>query len=311
MADLVIRQGDSTPIFTQTLRDQNGNILNLTGCTVQFVMRLITAAAPQVNAAATVVSATNGEVSYAWAAGDTATAGIYACTFQVTTTSSGATYTYPNDGYLEVSVEQNLTTTGGQTLVSLGEAREYLNFSNTDKARDAKLLRFIDQITPDIEFITGPILPRVYDEVYDGGQHFVRVRHRPIINVLAVSEFRGPIEYTQAIVPDPAHGNIYSVEWDDTGRIVRRSAGGGIIAFPAMPQSVHVVYEAGFLTVPENVVGATLELLRIHFQESQQGRPGSPGSSSGAEEDKPIIGFLIPGKVREMLLPNKRHASVA
>ena len=75
MADLTIRQGDVTPIFTATIYDQNGQVYPLNGCTVQFVMRLITAATPQVNAVATIVNPYNGEVSYSWQTADTATTG--------------------------------------------------------------------------------------------------------------------------------------------------------------------------------------------------------------------------------------------
>lgn len=313
MSDLVIRQGDTTPAFVQTLLDASGNPLDLTGSSVVFVMRAITAAAPTVEAAATINDPINGVVEYDWSTADTAVSGIYAAEFHVTD-ASGGTYTYPNNGYLEISVEQNLTTPGGATLVSLGEAREYLNFMTTDKSRDAKLLRFIDQIRPVVEFITGPIIVQQYDELYDGGQHFVRLRHRPIVQIIAVSEFRGPIEYNLPLVQDAAHGEIYSVELDDQ-RLVRRSAGGGIIAFPAMPQAVHVVYTAGFLTVPPNVTLGTLELIRLHFQQTQQGRPRLGGSAAtdtdGEEPGRMILGFFVPNRVRELLQPSKKHSSIA
>ena len=156
-------------------------------------------------------------------------------------------------------------------------------------------------------------MPRVYDETYDGGQHFIRLRHRPVIQLIAVSEFRGPIEYTQSLVADPAHGNIYSVEIDTLNRIVRRSAGGGIIAFPAMPQSIHVVYEAGYLTIPPNVTHGTLELIKFHFT-GQQGRPRLGASAVAGDFGEPeheIMGFFVPQKVREILQANRRHSAIA
>jgi hypothetical protein len=297
--------------MTATILDSFGNAVDLTGCTVRFVMRALTASTPTVTAAATVTTVAPGRVQYSWAAADTAAAGIYAATFRVTTTSGGATYTYPNDGYLEISIEENLTSAGGAALVSLGEARDYLNFTDADKSRDAKLVRFIEGVTPVVEAITGPILVRQYDEVYDGGQLFIQLRHRPVVNLLGVSEFRGPIEYSLLNIPDPAHGNIYSVEID-LSRIVRRSAGGGMIAFPSGLQTIHVVYTAGFSTVPANVRDGTLELIRINFQQTQQGRPraGGGGEAEG-EMTGPYVGFFVPGRVREMLQPNKRRPSIA
>ena len=38
------------------------------------------------------------------------------------------------------------------------------------------------------------IIVRQYDEWYDGGQTFIRLRHRPIHTLIGVSEYRGPIE---------------------------------------------------------------------------------------------------------------------
>lgn len=324
MADLTVRQGDSLPAFPVTILDQNGYVFDLTGCTVTFVMRAMNASTPTVNAAATIVSAPAGTVQYAWGATDTATTGIYACTFQVVNTTSGATYTFPNDGYLEVSIEENLTTPGGATLVSLGEARDYLNFLTTDKARDAKLLRLIRSLQPTVEFICGPIIPTQYEEWYDGGQVQITLRRRPattygttpIFSVQAVSEYNGPIEWPLAIIQSPDQGQLYSVQVDQRlYRLVRRTAGGGVQAFPSMPQSVHVWYTVGQTTVPANVVEGALELLRIHFHGTQQGRPrmGSGGgiTTDDSEPGREIMGFFVPNGVRERMSPGKRAPAIA
>ena len=197
-----------------------------------------------------------------------------------------------------------------QTLVSLNLVKEACKIPTTDPSNDALLTRWITAVAPVIESITGPILPRMYDEVYDGGQHFVQLRHRPVMELMACSEYRGPIEYVLQIIQSPDQGQIYSCQLDGS-RVVRRSAGGGIIGFPSMPQSVHVVYAAGYQTAPANVVEGTLELLRIRFQHSQQGRPRGGLSSDEDGPGREIMGFLVPYEVREWLVPNRRHASVA
>jgi hypothetical protein len=196
-------------------------------------------------------------------------------------------------------------------LVDLLAVKDYLNIPFSDSTQDAKLTQFISAITPVVEAITGPILPQQYEEWYDGGQYFIQLRHRPILDLIACSEFRGPIEYVLPLVADPAHGQIYSVQVDGS-RVVRRSAGGGIVAFPGMPQAIHVVYQAGFDTVPANVYQGTLELIRIQFQHTQQGRP-RPGASAVDEgmPEREIMGFFVPYSVRELLSPNRRHSSVA
>lgn len=322
MADLAIRQGDTLPAMATTILDPYDGVFDLTDCSVMFVLRAMNASAPIVHRAATIIAARAGTVEYSWQAGDTATTGIFAAVF-IITTGDGGTYTYPNDGYLEVSVEENLTTSGGATLVSLGEAKDYLNFQASDKTRDAKLLRFIRSIQPSIEFLTGPILPQQFEEWHDGGQTFIILRRRPsttyatspILSVQAISEYSGPIEWPLSIVGSPDEGQLYSVQVEPRlGRIVRRTSGGGVQPFPNMPQSVHVWYTAGQSAVPDNVKEGTLELIRLHFQQTQQGRPrigGAAAADSDEAPDKPFIGFFIPGKVRELLAPNRRAPAVA
>lgn len=319
MSDLTIRQGDTLPVLTQQILDPFGGVFDLTGCTVRFVMRATNGSTPTVSAAATVLTAKSGTVQYAWSASDTVATGIFAGTFQVTTADSG-TYTYPNDGYLEISIEENLTTTGGATLVSLGEARDYLNFS-TDKSRDAKLLRFIRAVQPDVEAICGPIIPQQFEEWYDGGQVQITLRRRPsttygttpIFSIQAVSEYNGPIEWPLALIASPDQGQLYSVTFDPRlARLVRRTAGGGVQAFPNMPNAVHVWYTVGQSSVPDNVKEGTLELIRLNFQDTQQGRPraGGGGDIEGGMTG-PYTGFFVPGRVKEMMAPNKRAPAIA
>jgi hypothetical protein len=114
-------------------------------------------------------------------------------------------------------------------------------------------------------------------------------------------------------VPTPDAGTIYSYSFEPPGRIVRRTTGGGVTDFPRAIESVWVSYTAGFAKVPANVTGAVAELLRVHFQMTQQGPPRAGGGSFAEELEPatPIIGFFIPGYVREMLQPNRRHPAIA
>jgi hypothetical protein len=318
-ADLFIRAGDTTPAFTDTILDSSGNAYNLAGKTVTFTLRSLQAsAAVSLAGSVTVVNAATGQVSFGWGANDTANAGagLFNAEWRVTTDG----YTFPNDGYRTISIEQPLST-APQQLVSVSDVREYLNFPSTDRTQDAKIMRFIKAVRPVVEAITGPILLQTFEEWHDGGQHFIRVRRRPstgygttpVFNLIACSEFRGPIEYTLAIVQDPAHGTIYSVMQDTKGNVYRRSPGGGVIAFPAMPRSVHVWYQAGQSAIPENVYEGTLELIRINFQKTQQASRAFAYSNQDTAVDMPGVptGFFVPGRVRELLAPTKRPPVVA
>ena len=309
--DFVIRQGDTAPTLTYTCTDISGNALNLTGATVQFVMRTITSSTPSIQASATIVSATAGTVSFTFTAAQTATAGQFMGTF-VVTYSGGGIQTAPADGYLSINIEDNLTTTGGSQIISLAEAKDYLNIPASNKTDDAKLVRMIKGIGPVIEFIVGPVIEKQVDEWHDGGTDTIILRQRPVVNVLAVSEYVGPIEWDLAIVQDPAHGQIYSCQVElATGRIVRRTTGGGTVNFTPGRETVHVVYLAGRTSIDENITFGTLELLRINFSQTQRRRPqvgGDPGFAVDAQEPgQQIMGFFVPNRVRELLLPSKRR----
>ena len=103
-----IKKGDRLPAFTGIVKDGDGVIVNLTGCTAKFIMSKIPGGIPVVNASATIVPPpTSGQVSYAWGATDTATAGTYYAEIEVT--FPGALLeTFPNDGYATVIIGTDL-----------------------------------------------------------------------------------------------------------------------------------------------------------------------------------------------------------
>ena len=312
MADYTLKRYDTGPAITATILDAFGNTVNLTGASVNFVMRPMTAVAPTTNLAATIVSAPAGTVSYTPTSTDTGIAGIYQAEFHITS-SGGVKTTFPTAGYLEIQIEEDLITPGGSRIVGVGEAKAYLGFQDSDKSRDAKLLRFIDAMTPVVEGITGPIVQRtIQNELHDGGgRQFLSLRNRPVITVSAVTEYRGPIAYPLTQIATPDLGTIYSYMWETNGRITRRTVGGGTTPFPPGIDSVYVTYSTGYIVPPANVVEGVLELIRINFQETQQGRPKVGSLDGGDMAREPFLGFFVPGRVRELLAPNKRHPRIA
>ncbi len=100
--DFVIKRGDLLPVFTATLKDANGNPVDLTGTTVKFIMRFVGATTAKVNAAAAVDPDqvnNKGKVTYAWTGTDTNTGGIVEAECPVTF-PGGKTETFPSDRYL-------------------------------------------------------------------------------------------------------------------------------------------------------------------------------------------------------------------
>lgn len=324
-ADLFIRAGDVSPVFTDTILDASGNAYNLTGKTVKLVLRSFQASAVAVLAGTvTIPSPTTGAVQFAWGASDTLNAGpgLYNAEWQIVTDG----YTFPNDGYRTISIEQPLAG-APQQLVSIADAKEYALIPSSDRTQDEKLLRFIRALRPIVENITGPIIPQQFDEWHDGGACHISLRHAPktgfgtspLLTLLACSEYNGPVEWPLAIVASPDLGQLYSVMLDvRLRRVVRRTAGGAVQPFPSMPQAVHVIYEAGQNVVPDNVYEGTLELIRHNYQRTQQatGRLGNPYSSGGEDRDSDIstegiAHGLVWGKALAFLSPTKRFPSFA
>lgn len=318
-ADINIKQGDTLPVYTDTLALDDGTPVNLTGASVRFVMRSQTTSAPvALTGIAAITLAAGGDVSFTFSSADTASAGMFMANW-IVTFSGGQTMTFPTTGYLWVSVEENLTTVGGAQIVSLPYVRDYLNIAADDRDHDAKLTRFIHAVRPLIENITGPLLPTTFDERYDGGHPLIALRHRPssgpgtspVLTLNAVSEYRGPIEYTLAIVADPSRSTTYSCTLDASlGTITRRTSGGGSMAFYPGHDSIHVVYTAGQATVPENVHEAALEAIRLNYINTQPTGKSSHSVTDDLDRTRPL-GFFLPRSVIEMLAPNKRFPSLA
>lgn len=117
-AKFVITQGDRAPALVVTLLDAAGAPVNLTAASgVTFTMRDASLGAIKVNAgAATFVDQAGGQVSYAWAAGDTDTVGSYEAKFTVTWNDATQT-SFPTDegaqyNYITVTVVDDAGTVG-------------------------------------------------------------------------------------------------------------------------------------------------------------------------------------------------------
>lgn len=92
-------KGDRRTAIAATLRKPDGEVVDLTGCTVTFRMVKASDDTVKINsAAATVDDAEEGDVSYSWAAADVDTAAEYYAWWIVTRTSDSKTDRYPPEG---------------------------------------------------------------------------------------------------------------------------------------------------------------------------------------------------------------------
>lgn len=109
-ADFFIKQDDRLPEFGCILSDADEQVVNLSGATIMFIMRPRGGDPdddPKVEASASVVSAPAGSVKYAWATGDTDTAGSYNAEWEVTF-ADGRSETFPNNSNLVVKITADL-----------------------------------------------------------------------------------------------------------------------------------------------------------------------------------------------------------
>ena len=320
-ADWTIVSGDTEPDFVDQLTYSNGEVANLSGASVVFTMRAFTSEKPvTLTGTTTVTAATEGKVKYAPAAADTSGGSGWRAANWHGTFASGQTETFPTQGYLLVRIDQPLGASPA-LLIELGEVKEKLYIPASDRTHDAVLLNEIEAVGPLIEEHTGPILPATHDEWYEGGSSSISLRHRPsfgygtspVLNILACSEYRGPIEYNISLISTPTQGSVYSAMLNaELGTLVRRTSGGGTYAWwsdPSHPQqSVHIVYEAGQETVPANVRRAAAETIRWWWETTMMVGKGSLAQAD-AETYKPLV--ALPNSAVAMHAPTRRHPSFA
>lgn len=98
----VMQRGDTRPVLSAQLVNQDGTPYPTLGKTVTLIMRRVTTREVVVNAAATVVD-NEGRVSYAWQPADTAVAGEYELRFRVD--DGGALTSFPNADWHSLRLE--------------------------------------------------------------------------------------------------------------------------------------------------------------------------------------------------------------
>lgn len=106
-ADFYIKRGDRLPTLARTLKFTDGSVIDLSGCTVRWKMREKVGGTVMVDAAATIVSASEGKVEYAWALIDTDTVGHFVGEWQVTYPDAKV-LTVPTMNFVNVHVVESL-----------------------------------------------------------------------------------------------------------------------------------------------------------------------------------------------------------
>jgi hypothetical protein len=104
---MTIKQNDTYPPLRVTLTDSTDTAVDVTGATVTF--RMVDAADTNIvdDKACSLITPASGIVEYQWLAADTDTAGDFRGEFHVTFVG-GAIGTFPNDGYVHITIVPEL-----------------------------------------------------------------------------------------------------------------------------------------------------------------------------------------------------------
>jgi len=105
-ADHTMKREDLEPAFEKTLRDQDGNVIDLTDAEITFRMRAVGADVLKVNSTDVEVigNPKRGRIRYEWQAGDTTDAGV----FDVECYVAGDPRTIPSSSFFRVEIFNSL-----------------------------------------------------------------------------------------------------------------------------------------------------------------------------------------------------------
>lgn len=103
---IILKQNDLLPAIVATVRDDNGDIVDLTNAsTVAFYMRNQITGVIKINGTAgSFVSKPDGTISYTWVSGDTDTIADYIAEFVITWLTGNKPQSAPQKSNLYISV---------------------------------------------------------------------------------------------------------------------------------------------------------------------------------------------------------------
>jgi len=102
MSTFTIKQGDTSPSIEAVLRSPNGDVVDLTGATVEFLMKS-NDGVRLVEDSAVIDGPLDGVVVYEWSNTDTDEPGMNHAEWRVTFPDT-TVETFPNSGYIQVHI---------------------------------------------------------------------------------------------------------------------------------------------------------------------------------------------------------------
>jgi hypothetical protein len=186
------------------------------------------------------------------------------------------------------------TPTYPTAIATLDDVHDFLQIPSSDTSRDVALQMYLDAATAYVTKVLGPIVPRSFAEVHNGGADVIVVFNPPILTVTSVTEYIGAVAYplTQAELGADTCQYSFSVDNPDQGIIRRRYTGGFVGLFAGGLGNVQVIYMGGFASIPADAKLALLTDIQGLWNTSQQGgRPDFNGGDSTGAWTAPMNAF--------------------
>jgi FtsP/CotA-like multicopper oxidase with cupredoxin domain len=184
-------------------------------------------------------------------------------------------------------------------LFGLADAKDHLNIAAAITTYDDELRGFVHAVTSIVEKIVGPVSRRAVVETHSGGSRVIILRRTPIISVTSVTESGTTLTSGDWSLPNPSSGVLY------------RSAGSGSYATLSWARghaNIVPTYEAGRIIIPEAILEAGKELMRINWR-PQQGGNYSPFDTE--EPGRVELGLFVPRSIDRRLALYALPPSVA
>jgi hypothetical protein len=179
-----------------------------------------------------------------------------------------------------------LPADGGQ-VISLADARRHLRIPAGQTSDDAEIQSYLRAVTKICERYVGAIARTSYSQVFDGGASRVMVDHRPVLQVVSVTEF--------GTVLDPSAYRVIA----DSGVIIRL-AGEFEMPFLYGAGVVVVDYAAGAVVTQPNVIQAAKIILK-HMWETQRSAGGGRPPLGDEPVDTTGSTYTVPYRAQELL----------
>jgi hypothetical protein len=228
----------------------------------------------------------------------TAVTGTYTTSYQPTIAGRhvyawSATGSWPQ-AYADVFEVRDISDIG---IVSLEDAKTYLNIQSTDYDYDDELLRFIDVASDLCESYVGQILGRktYTNELYDGNNEFIRIRNPKVISITSVYENGALLNSGQYVM-------------DYTGQRLYRIGSGTLYAtnsygyWSGGMNNIQITYVAGYVNPPAAARQGVLETLR-HLWQTQRGSSSVLGRQLQGDELYSTPTYSLPRRAMELLDP--------